>query len=119
MVELQEYFASLVKVSAIGTGIGLIIVKLNVHMAIHVIGLLLATLLAVVSCNSYYRDRRPKILLLAIAFILLDLQQFMELSESFLSLKVNVPVPLLGIELSHLISFATVAFLAAGVLRKE
>ncbi len=119
MVELQEYLIGFAKVSAIGAGIGLILVKLNVHMAIHVAGFLLATLLAVVSCNSYYRDRRQKILLLSIAFILLDLQQSMELFESLWSLNINIPVPLLGIELIHIISCATVAFLAAGVLSKE
>ena len=107
------------KASALGTGIGLILVKLNLHMALHVIGFLLATLLAVISCNSYYRYRRPKILLLAIAFILLDLQQMMELSESLWSLNINTPVPLLGIEFIHIISFATVVFLAAGIIRKE
>lgn len=116
---MQEYLIGFAKVSAISAGIGLILVRLNVHMAIHVVGFLLATLLAVVSCNSYYRDRRPKILLLAIAFILLDLQQLMELSESLWGLNVNIPVPLLGIEFIHVISFATVAFLAAGVLRKD
>lgn len=116
---MQGYLIGLAKVWALLAGISLIVARLNVHVAIHVIGFLLATILAIVSCNSYYRERRSKILLLSIAFIFLEFQQLMELSQSLLSLDVIVPVPLIGIEFNHLISFATVAFLTVGVLGKD
>jgi hypothetical protein len=115
---LQEYLSGFVKVSAVGGGIGLILAKFDVHMSIHVLGFLLATLLVVVSCNSYYRERRLKVLFLAIGFGLLDLQQLMELIGYFGILDVNMPIPLLGIEMIHTVSFATVVFLAVGLLKK-
>ena len=87
-------------------------------MAIHLVGIALAALLAVVSCNAFLRDRRPKILLLAIAFLLLGAQQVMESLESLGFAVVNTPLPLVGIELLHAVSFGAVLFLALGVLKK-
>ncbi len=87
-------------------------------MAIHAMGIALATLLAVVSCNAYLRDRRPKILLLTIGFLLLGMQQVMESVESLGFAVVNTSLPLVGIEVMHAVSFGTVLFLAAGVLKK-
>jgi hypothetical protein len=117
-IELQEYLGAFAKVSAVGAGIGLILARFDVHMSIHVLGFLLATLLVVVSCNSYYRERRLKVLFLAIGFGLLDLQQLMELIGFFGIFDFNMPIPLLGIEMIHTVSFATVAFLAVGLLKK-
>jgi hypothetical protein len=117
-IELQEYLSGFAKVSAAGAGIGLILAKFDVHMSIHVLGFLLATLLVVVSCNSYYRERTLKVLFLAIGFGLLDLQQLMELIGFFGIFDVNMPIPLLGIETIHTVSFATVVFLAVGLLKK-
>lgn len=117
-MELQGYLAGFAKMAVVGGGIGLIIAKLDVHMSLHVLGFLLATFLAVVSCRSYFRDRSQKVFLLAVAFVLLDLHQLLEAFESFGILAVNLTLPLLGIELIHAVSFATVVFLAAGVLKK-
>lgn len=118
-MQLPHYFGGLVKTSSIATFGWLIAAKANVHIAIHLVGILLATLLAVVSWNSYYRNPSSKILLLAIAFALLDLSQIMETLESLGVMFVNLSLPLLGIEFIHTVSFATVALLAAGVLKKE
>ena len=106
------------KLPVIIAGVGLILAKLSVHMTLHIIGFLLAGFLAIVSCNSYRRDRRAKILLLVIAFVLIDLQQLLELFESAGVYNVNIAVPVLGIELVHFVSFSSIAFLAAGILRK-
>ena len=112
--------AGLVKVSAVvGAGIAVVAAKFSLHTSIHVLGFLMATVLVVISCNSYYRERSPKILLLTIAFAFLTLQQMMELSEAVQVFNFNATIPFLGIELVHTVSFATVAFLAAGVLKKR
>jgi hypothetical protein len=118
-IVLQVYLSIFGKVSAVVASIGLILVKFDVHTSIHVLGFLLASLLVVVSFNSYYRERSVKVLFLAIAFILLDVHQLMELFESLGTFDVNTPIPLLGIELIHTVSFATVVFLAAGLLKKD
>lgn len=118
-IELQAYLGIFAKVLAVVASIGLILAKFDVHMSIHVLGFFLATLLVVVSCNSYYRERSLKVLFLAIAFVLLDLHQLMELFGSLGIFDVNIPIPLLGIELIHTVSFATVVFLAAGLLKKN
>jgi hypothetical protein len=115
---LQVHLIGLGKVSALLAAMGLLIAKLDVHMAIHAVGIALAALLAVVSCNSYLRDRRPKVLLLTVGFLLLGLQQVMESFESLGFAVVNTPLPLVGIELLHAVSFGTVLFLAAGVLKR-
>ena len=101
-----------------GIGFGLT-ARFNLHLSLHVVGVLLAGLLALISWTSYFRDRRPKIGLLAFAFLFLTLHQLLELSESLGSFYVNFPVPFLGIEIIHLVSFCTVVFLAAGILKKS
>ena len=115
---MQPHLIGLAKVSALLATLGMLIAKLNFHMAIHAVGITLAALLAVVSCNAFLRDRRPKILLLTIAFLLLGVQQVMESLDSIGFAVVNTPLPLVGIELLHAVSFGAVLFLAAGVLKK-
>jgi hypothetical protein len=100
-------------------GLGLIITtRFNVHLSLHIVGISLATLLAVVSWRSYFQDRRLKICLLAFAFLLLDLHQLLELFASIGITYVNASLPLVGIELIHVVSFGTIAFLAAAVLKR-
>jgi len=100
-------------------GLGVILTaEFNLHLSLHVISILLASLIAVVSWRSYFRDPREKIGLLAIAFLLLDIHQVLELASSLGIANVNLTIPLLGIELIHAVSFSTVAFLAAGILKK-
>jgi hypothetical protein len=115
---LQAHLIDLAKVSALLATLEILIAKFDVHMAIHVLGIALAALIAVVSCNAFLRDRRPKVLLLAIAFLLLGVQQIMESFESLGFAVVNTPLPLVGIELLHAVSFGAILFLAAGVLKK-
>jgi hypothetical protein len=115
---LQGHLIGLAKVSAFLATLGLLIAKLNVHVALHAVGIALSTLVAVVSCNAFLRDRRPKILLLTIAFLLLGVEQVMESFDSLGFAVVNTPLPLVGIEFLHAVSFAAVLFLAAGVLKK-
>jgi hypothetical protein len=103
--------------SLAGIGLGLT-ATFDLHLSLHIVGLLLACLLAVVSWASYFRDRRPKIGFLAFAFLFLTVHQLLELSESLGSVYVNFPVPFLGIEVIHLVSLGTVVFLAAGILKK-
>jgi hypothetical protein len=115
---MQANLVVLAKVSAFLAAIGMLIGKLNIHMTIHAMGITLAAVLAVVSCNAYWRDRRPKILLLTIAFLLLGVQQVLEASESLGLAVVNTQLPFVGIEFLHAISFGAILFLAAGVLMK-
>ncbi len=112
------YLSILAKALAVVASVGLILAKFDVHMSIHVLGFFLAALLVVVSCNSYYRERSLKVLFLAVAFVLLDLHQLLELVGSLGIFDVNMPIPLLGIELIHTVSFAAVVFLAVGLLKK-
>lgn len=115
---MQVHLIGFGKISALLAALGLLVVKLDIHMAIHAAGISLAVLLAVVSCNAYLRDRRPKILLLTIAFLFLGAQQMMEALESLGFSVVNTPVPLIGIELMHAVSFGAILFFAVGVLKK-
>lgn len=122
---LQAQLIGLSKVSAVLVAMGFAvgvslgqIARLNIHMAIHVMGIALATLVAVVSCNAYLRDPSPKILLLSISFLLLVIEQVMEALESLGFAVVMMPLPFVGIELLHVVSFGMVLFLAAGVLKK-
>jgi hypothetical protein len=98
--------------------IGLLFDKFNVHMVIHITGIALAALLAVISCKVYLHDSRPKILLLTVAFLLIGVQQVLESFESLGFALVNAPLPFIGIELIHAVSFGAIAFLTAGVLKE-
>lgn len=112
-----DNFSVICLASFAGIGFGLT-ARFNLHLSLHIVGLLLAALLAVLSWASYFRDRRPKIGFLALALLFLTLHQLLELSESLGSVYVNFPVPFLGIEIIHLVSFGTVVFLAAGILKR-
>ena len=118
VVRVQAHLVVLAKISMIAAALGLLIDKLDIHMAIHATGIILAGVIAFVSFNSYLRDRRPKILLLTIAFVLLEVEQVMESLESLGVSLVNAPLPFVGIEVTHAISFGAVLFLAAGVLKR-
>ena len=103
--------------SLAGIGFGLT-ERFDLHLSLHVVGVLLAGFLTLLSWTSYLRDRRPKICFLAFAFLFLTLHQLLELFESLGSFYVYFPVPFVGIEIIHLVSFCTVVFLAAGILKK-
>ena len=118
LIGLSKVSAFLVAMGfAVGVAMGQI-AKLDIHMAIHAMGIALAALIAVVSCNAYFRDPTPKLLLLSIAFLLLVVEQVMEGLESLGFAAVMMPLPFVGIELLHVVSFGMVLFLAAGVLKK-
>ena len=115
---MQISLIGLAKVFPFLIAISLMIDAFKIHLTIHVIGVALAAVLAVVSCNAYLRDSRPKILLLTIAFMLLGAEQVMEFLQSLGFTAVMTPLPFLGIELMHAVSVGAIAFLTAGVLKK-
>jgi hypothetical protein len=115
---LQVSIVGIAKVLPFLVGMGLLIDGFQIHMTIHAVGVALAAVLGVVSCSVYSRDSRPKILLLTIAFLLLGAEQVMEFLQSLGFAAVNTPLPFLGIELTHAVSFGAIAFLTAGVLKK-
>jgi hypothetical protein len=115
---LQLSLVGMAKAFSFLVGMGLLVDQFKIHMTIHAVGVALAAVLAVVSCNVYLRDSRPKILLLTIAFLFLGVEQVLEFLQSLGFAVVNMPLPFLGIELSHLVSFGAIAFLTAGVLKK-
>jgi len=115
---LQTHLIAVSKVSVLLAAMGLLLAKLNIHMAIHAMGIALAVLIAVVSCNAYLRDRSQKILLLSVAFLLLVVEQVLEGLDSLGFVAVMTPLPFVGIELLHVVSFGMVLFLAVGVLKK-
>jgi hypothetical protein len=115
---LQISLIGLAKVFPFLVAISLMMDAFKIHLTIHVIGVALAAVLTVVSCNAYFRDSRPKILLLTIAFMLLGAEQVMEFLQSLGFTAVMMPLPFLGIELMHVVSVGAIAFLAAGVLKK-
>ena len=117
-VILQISPIGLAKVISSLVAVSLMIDAFRIHLTIHVIGVALAAVLAVVSCNAYMRDSRPKILLLTIAFMLLGAEQVMEFLQSLGYTTVMMPLPFLGIELMHVVSVGAIAFLTAGVLKK-
>jgi hypothetical protein len=92
--------------------------EFKIHMTIHTVGVALAAVLTFVACNAFMRNRTPKTLLLAIAFVLLEAEQLMEFSQSLGVSAVNITLPYLGIELIHAVSVGAIAFLTAGVLKK-
>lgn len=88
------------------------------HVLFHFASVALATVLLMASWKSCLRDRRLKIFLLAVAFLLFDIHQSMEFLEAIGIFNPRVLIPVLGVELIHSVSFGTIALLTAGVLKR-
>jgi len=86
------------------------------HVLLHMITMLIAVLLVIISSIAYYRSRSTRMLLLMVALIALSISESINFLASVDVLRFTY-IPLINIEVPHLLILLTLVFLLIGVLK--
>ena len=87
------------------------------HIILHMAGLTIAIFLSIVSFLAYSRNTTTRMLLMAVGFMTLALVEFFYLLQAGGIAVVQVIIPTINIELSHIILLAMVSLFGLGVLK--
>lgn len=87
------------------------------HIILHMAGLTIAVFLSIVSFLAYSRNTTTRMLLMAVGFMTLALVEFFYLLQAGGIAVVQVIIPTINIELSHIILLAMVSLFGLGVLK--
>ena len=87
------------------------------HIILHMAGLTIAIFLSIVSFLAYSRNSTTRMLLMAVGFMTLALVEFFYLLQAGGITVVQVIIPTINIELSHIILLAMVSLFGLGVLK--
>jgi hypothetical protein len=87
------------------------------HIILHMAGLTIAIFLSIVSLLAYSRNTTTRMLLMAVGFMTLALVEFFYLLQAGGITVVQVIIPTINIELSHIILLAMVSLFGLGVLK--
>jgi hypothetical protein len=87
------------------------------HIILHMAGLTIAIFLSIVSFLAYSRNTTARMLLMAVGFMTLALVEFFYLLQAGGITVVQVIIPTINIELSHIILLAMVSLFGLGVLK--
>jgi hypothetical protein len=87
------------------------------HIISHMAGLTIAVFLSIVSFLAYSRNTTTRMLLMAVGFMTLALVEFFYLLQAGGIAVVQVIIPTINIELSHIILLAMVSLFGLGVLK--
>jgi hypothetical protein len=87
------------------------------HIILHMAGLTIAIFLSIVSFLAYSRTTTTRMLLMAVGFMTLALVEFFYLLQAGGITVVQVIIPTINIELSHIILLAMVSLFGLGVLK--
>jgi hypothetical protein len=87
------------------------------HIILHMAGLTIAIFLSIVSLLAYSRNTTIRMLLMAVGFMTLALVEFFYLLQAGGITVVQVIIPTINIELSHIILLAMVSLFGLGVLK--
>jgi hypothetical protein len=86
------------------------------HVLLHMITMLIAVLLVIISSIAYYRSRSTRMLLMMVALIALSISEGINFLVSVDALRFT-SVPLINTEIPHLLILLTLVFLLIGVLK--
>jgi hypothetical protein len=87
------------------------------HIILHMAGLTIAIFLSIVSLLAYSRNTTTRMLLMAVGFMTLALVEFFYLLQAGGITVVQVIIPTINIELSHIILLAMVSLFGLGALK--
>ncbi len=87
------------------------------HIVLHMAGLAIAIFLSIVSFLAYSRNTTTRMLLMAVGFTTLALVEFFYLLQAEGIAVVQFVIPVVNIELSHVILLAMVSLFGLGVLK--
>jgi hypothetical protein len=86
------------------------------HVLLHMITMLIAVLLVIISSIAYYRSRSTRMLMMMVALIALSISEGINFLVSVDVLRFT-SVPLINTEVPHLLILLTLVFLLIGVLK--
>ncbi len=86
------------------------------HVLLHMITMLIAVLLVIISSIAYYRSRSTRMLLMMVALIALSISEGINFLASVDALRFTY-IPLINTEVPHLLILLTLIFLLIGVLK--
>ncbi len=86
------------------------------HVLLHMITMLIAVLLVIISSIAYYRSRSTRMLLMMVALIALSISEGINFLASVDVLRFTY-IPLINTEVPHLLILLTLVFLLIGVLK--
>jgi hypothetical protein len=87
------------------------------HILLHMAGLTIAIFLSIVSVLAYSRNTTTRMLLMAVGFMSLALVEFFYLLQAGGIVIVQVIIPAVNIELSHILLLIMVSLFGLGVLK--
>jgi hypothetical protein len=86
------------------------------HLLLHVISLIIAIFLGVVSIFSYLRNGRSRLLFMMFGFLLLSIIEAMYLFDVTSKIE-DIVIPIVDIELSHVIFLVMLTFFGIGIFK--
>jgi hypothetical protein len=87
------------------------------HIFLHIISLIIATFLGIVSILAYLRsEKRTRMLFITLGFLLLAVIETLYLFHATASLE-DVIIPIVDVELSHIILLAMLTLFGLGILK--
>jgi hypothetical protein len=86
------------------------------HLLLHVISLIIAIFLGVVSIISYLRNGRSRLLFMMFGFLLLSIIEAMYLFDVTSKIE-DIVIPIVDIELSHVIFLVMLTLFGIGIFR--
>ena len=93
----------------------------NLHVLLHLSIVGLAVFLAAVSLASYLRVAREKLLFIALAFILLAMQELVTLAQALSLVSSDATLLVAGsrLEFGHLLTLLSLGFFSGGLFRNS
>jgi hypothetical protein len=86
------------------------------HIVLHIVSLILAIFLCIVSLSSYFRNGGSRLLFMSLGFISLVAVEILFLFYAARGIQ-DILVPVVNIELPHIILFAMLALFGIGIVK--
>jgi hypothetical protein len=87
------------------------------HVVLHMVGLTIAIFLGIVSLRAYSRNTTARMLLMTVGFLTLASAEFLHLLQAGVIMRGQVMIPIVNVELSHIILLIVVSLFGLGVLK--
>jgi hypothetical protein len=88
------------------------------HIVLHIVSLILSIFLCIVSLSSYFRNGGSRLLFMSLGFLSLVVVEILLLFYAARGIQ-DIVIPLVNIELPHLILFAMLALFGLGVVKVD
>ena len=86
------------------------------HIVLHIVSLILSIFLCIVSLSSYFRNGGSRLLFMSLGFVSLVVVEILFLFYAARGIQ-DIIVPLVNIELPHIILFAMLALFGIGIVK--